>query len=264
MCVFTGRGAAGTTTRSVPRKLPSCGSRRRLRRCRNDLRLTMHLMRAVQRRLVLSLAASIVLPTPPALAASNSRLSELQARLTNDAPRQRDGGGPFASSGVRGQDSLRFPPWLEGDFRVTSNIVSAAAPLGRKYLPTDLARLPIGDLRGRGAPLSYVVRFERRSSDGSIVSDREGNLRASQNAAAGYSRVETVVFDGSAGLKVQYSEFGKNNTYVGPSRAEVVRSQQFPNPHVLEGCARWSGHHSRVPRLCSTSTRAYKAARTRR
>ena len=29
------------------------------------------------------------------------------------------------------------------------------------------------------------------------------------------------MYDGSGGIKVQYSEFGRNNTYLGPSRAEI-------------------------------------------
>ena len=204
------------------------------------------------RRLVLSTALAVALSDPAG--ASDGRLADLTARLASDSPRQRVGGGPFTASGLRGEDSLRFPPWLEGEWRVESNIVAAAAPLGRKYLPTDLARLPLGDLRSRSPPLSYVVRFVRRDSDGSIVSDREGNLRASQNAAAGFSRVDDVIYDGSACIKVRavypcregstiahtrpeqsqvrYSEFGRNNTYIGPSRAEVYinsRLQSAPD-----------------------------------
>ena len=153
-----------------------------------------------RRHLMISLAAASVACPRPATA-SDKRLAELAARLGSDSPRQLMS-GPFTVSGVRGEDSLRFPPWMEGEWRVTSNVISFAAPLGRKFLPTDLSRVPLGDLRSRAPPLSYVIRFSKRTSDGGIVSAREDNLRASQNAAAGYSRVDNVIFDGTSSLKV--------------------------------------------------------------
>ena len=42
-----------------------------------------------------------------------------------------------------------------------------------------------------------------------------------QDASAGYARVQSVAFDGSASLSIKYSPFGKNGTFPGESRAEV-------------------------------------------
>ena len=156
----------------------------------------------------------------------NPVLAELSARLKDESPTQQQaslsdalGGSPFGS----GKDTLVFPSWLEGEWVIQSNILGVAAPLGRRFLPADLARVRLGPIFPADGvpPLQYRVRFARRASDNAVVSDRENNLRAVQDASAGYSRVESVAFDGSTTLKVQYSPFGPNGTFPGPSRAEV-------------------------------------------
>ena len=154
----------------------------------------------------------------------NPVLAELSKRLVDETPTQQQAslldtiGTPFGRT-----DNLIFPPWLEGEWQITSNILGVAAPLGRRFLPDDLARVRLGVIAPSDGvpPLQYRVQFVRRSSDGAVVSDRENNLRAVQDASAGYQRVQSVDFDGSATLKIQYSPFGKNGTFPGPSRAEV-------------------------------------------
>ena len=76
------------------------------------------------------------------------------------------------------------------------------------------------------------MRFLAREKDGAVVSDRAANLRAVQDAAAGFARVETVDFDGAGKLSVRYSPFGRNGAYPGPSRSEVYinwRRQSAPS-----------------------------------
>ena len=88
---------------------------------------------------------------------------------------------------------------MEGRWAVTSRPLSIAAPLGRRFLPADLARVRLGDLSELSVPpLQYEVSFIRRDTDGAIVSDRINNLRAVQDAAAGFARVETASFDEKA------------------------------------------------------------------
>jgi hypothetical protein len=166
-------------------------------------------------------------------AAADPALRELLARMQDGQPKQQSLIFPTDGLGRGGGgDKLTFPPWMEGRWAVTSRPLSIAAPLGRRYLPTDLSRVKTGDLRDLGAPpLRYEVRFARRSTDGAIISDRPNNLRAVQDAAAGFSRVESASYDGRGKLSVSYSPFGRNGTYPGPSRAEVYinwRRQSAP------------------------------------
>lgn len=183
-------------------------------------------MRLSRADLLTTLAAASTVALPPseaAAAAADPILLELSTRLRDDAPVQQQAslgdalGTPFGRS-----DNLVFPEWLEGQWSITSYIRGVAAPLGRKYLPADLARVRLGVVTSEDGvpPLRYDVRFIRRG-DNAIVSDRENNLRAVQDASAGYARVESVVFDGSSSLKVRYSPFGPNGTFPGESRAEV-------------------------------------------
>lgn len=159
-----------------------------------------------------------------ALAAADPVLVELSSRLSDETPAQQQAqlgdalGTPFGR-----RDNLVFPSWLEGEWTIESNILGVAAPLGRKYLPSDLARVRLGAISVADGvpPLRYRVRFMRRASDDAVVSDRENNLRAVQDASAGYARVQSVTFDGSSSLKVLYSPFGPNGTFPGESRAEV-------------------------------------------
>ena len=130
-------------------------------------------------------------------ATTDPALRELLTRLEADQPKQQQifPGG----SGLGRTDSLSFPPWMEGRWAVTSRPLSIAAPLGRRFLPTDLARVRLGDLSQLSVPpLQYEVSFVRRDTDGAIVSDRCNNLRAVQDAAAGFARVETASFDEKA------------------------------------------------------------------
>ena len=123
--------------------------------------------------------------------------------------------------GMVWSDPLTFPAWMAGEWQITSRPLSNAAPLGNRFLPSDLKRMRLGDVSAGAQPLTYNVRFSRRSSDKAVVSDRAFNLRAVQDAAAGYNRVEMATFDGVNQLKVTYSPFGPNGTYPGPSRAEI-------------------------------------------
>ena len=130
-------------------------------------------------------------------ATTDPALRELLTRLEADQPKQQQifPGG----SGLGRTDSLSFPPWMEGRWAVTSRPLSIAAPLGRRFLPADLARVRLGDLSQLSVPpLQYEVSFIRRDTDGAIVSDRCNNLRAVQDAAAGFARVETASFDEKA------------------------------------------------------------------
>ena len=134
-------------------------------------------------------------------ATTDPALRELLARIEADQPKQQSSlvfpGG--ASSGLGRTDTLSFPPWMEGRWAVTSRPLSIAAPLGRRFLPADLARVRLGDLSELSVPpLQYEVSFVRRATDGAIVSDRINNLRAVQDAAAGFARVETASFDEKA------------------------------------------------------------------
>ena len=157
--------------------------------------------------------------TPPALASSDGSLDALLQRFDEVRPKQQGGG---LTDGLARSDPLRFPSWMEGEWHVTSRPLGNAAPLGQRFLPSDLARMRLGDVSDAGAPpLRYTVRFARRRSDNAVVSDRAANLRAVQDAAAGYRRVDDVTFDGVGALKVAYSPFGPNGTYPGPSRADI-------------------------------------------
>jgi len=172
-------------------------------------------------------------------ATTDPALRELLARIEADQPKQQSSlVFPGGASSVLGRtDTLSFPPWMEGRWAVTSRPLSIAAPLGRRFLPADLARVRLGDLSELSVPpLQYEVSFVRRATDGAIVSDRINNLRAVQDAAAGFARVETASFDEKASkISVTYSPFGRNGTYPGPSRAEVYinwRRQSAPRPEA--------------------------------
>ena len=149
------------------------------------------------------LAATTTQPFVTNLAATTDpALRELLARLEADQPKQQSSlifPGDVRTSGLGRTDSLSFPPWMEGRWAVTSRPLSIAAPLGRRFLPADLARVRLGDLSELSVPpLQYEVSFVRRATDGAIVSDRINNLRAVQDAAAGFARVETASFDEKA------------------------------------------------------------------
>ena len=172
-----------------------------------------------------SAVAAAALPSWPAHAApaGDATYSALLARFDDPSPKQQsaDFADAFAA-GFNRQDNLIFPSWLEGAWEITSRPVANAAPLGRRFLPTDIARMRLGDLRDIGAPpLVYTCRFVRRASDGAVVPARADNLAAVQNAAAGFSRVQSVDFDGAGKISVVYSPFGRNGTYPGPARSEV-------------------------------------------
>ena len=180
---------------------------------------------ASRRRVVAAVAPlALSFSAPNALAADDSVLKELSLRLQDSSPTQVGASLADAMSTPFGRtDNLVFPDWLEGEWSITSNILGVAAPLGRQYLPSDLARVRLGTISSADGvpPLQYNVRFVRRLSDNAIVSDRENNLRSVQDASAGYARVQSVEFDGSSTLKVKYSPFGPNGTFPGESRAEV-------------------------------------------
>ena len=150
---------------------------------------------AIDRPPTLSFVTNLAATTDPAL-------RELLARLEADQPKQQSSlifPGDVRTSGLGRTDSLSFPPWMEGRWAVTSRPLSIAAPLGRRFLPADLARVRLGDLSKLSVPpLQYEVSFVRRATDGAIVSDRINNLRAVQDAAAGFARVETASFDEKA------------------------------------------------------------------
>ena len=175
---------------------------------------------------------SRLLAAPPSSAAADPVLRELLARMDDGQPKQLPL-ALFSKEAILGGggDKLTFPPWLEGRWSVTSRPLSIAAPLGRRFLPADLSRIRTGDVSNLGAPpLNYEVIFRKRQ-DGAVVSDRANNLRAVQDAAAGYSRVDSASFDGRGKISVTYSPFGRNGTYPGPSRAEVYinwRRQSSP------------------------------------
>ena len=160
--------------------------------------------------------AASALPTR-ATAADNA-LSEILARFDDPSPRQWSAGMVDAvASSFSKEDRLVFPPWMEGEWEVTSRPLATAAPLGRRFLPSDLASMRLGDLRSvEVSPLTYKVRFARRGGDGAIVSDRCNNLKAVQDASAGYARVDAVRFEDGSRLKVSYSPFGRNTC--SPSR----------------------------------------------
>ena len=173
-----------------------------------------------------SLAAATTLLSLPlaATAAADPQLQELLLRIDDASPKQQSASiadALKAGVGLSKGDGLVFPPWMEGRWLVRSRPLSTAAPLGRRFLPTDLARMKVGDTSA--APgLEYEVRFARRAADGAVVSDRANNLRAVQDAAAGYRRVEEVRYSADAAkISVSYSPFGPNGTYPGASRAEV-------------------------------------------
>jgi len=160
-------------------------------------------------------AAVAVSSSAPAVASNN--LQFLLRRMNDPSPRQQSAG---LTDGFVRADPLRFPAWMEGEWHVRSRPLANTAPLGLRFLPADLTRMRLGDVSGAAAaPLEYTVRFVRRGD--SVVSDRAFNLKAVQNAAAGYARVDSVSFDGVNELKVNYSPFGKNGTYPGPSRADI-------------------------------------------
>ena len=187
---------------------------------------------------VVPISATVFLGPKSSLAAEASAPEEYKALLRqfeDPAPRQQSGNFMDAmSAGFSRVDNLCFPPWMEGTWIVRSVPLANAAPLGRRYLPADLARMRLGDLRElRAEPLTYGVRFYRRG-DGKIVSDRAGNLRSVQNAAAGYNRVETVAFDGVGKISVVYSPFGRNGTYPGPSRAEIYINWRRQSPPLQQ------------------------------
>ena len=169
---------------------------------------------------VVGVAASAL---PARATAADNALSEILARFDDPSPRQWSAGMVDAvASSFSKEDRLVFPPWMESEWEVTSRPLATAAPLGRRFLPSDLASMRLGDLRSvEVPPLTYKVRFARRGGDGAIVSDRCNNLKAVQDASAGYARVDAVRFEDGSRLKVSYSPFGRNNTYPGPSRAEI-------------------------------------------
>lgn len=169
-------------------------------------------------------ATSLLSAAPAATAAADPLLRELLLRLEDSSPKQQSarlGDALKSGVGLSKGDGLVFPPWMEGRWRVRSRPLSTAAPLGRRFLPSDLARMRIGDTSD--APgLEYEVRFARRAADGVVVSDRANNLRAVQDAAAGYRRVEEARYSADAAkISVSYSPFGPNGTYPGASRAEI-------------------------------------------
>lgn len=172
-----------------------------------------------------SLAAATSLLSPPlAATAADPQLLELLLRREDVSPKQQSaslGDALKAGVGLSKGDGLVFPPWMEGRWLVRSRPLSTAAPLGRRFLPADISRMRIGDTSA--APgLEYEVRFARRAADGAVVSDRANNLRAVQDAAAGYRRVEDVRYSADAAkISVSYSPFGPNGTYPGASRAEI-------------------------------------------
>ena len=100
-------------------------------------------------------------------------LAELSRRIRDEAPTQQQAslgetlGTPFGAK----TDNLVFPPWLAGEWKITSNILGVAAPLGRRFLPTDLARVRLGTITPEDGvpPLQYDVRFFQRASDGVII-----------------------------------------------------------------------------------------------
>ena len=171
---------------------------------RSDVLLTAAACVAFPRRLLATTRSTgFTVPEPPA--PQNPVLRELLARMEANQPKQKGVIFPAdaLASGLGRSDSLTFPPWMEGRWAVTSRPLSIAAPLGRRFLPTDLARVRLGDLSEMGVPpLLYEVQFVSRASDGAIVSDHINNLRAVQDAAAGFARVETASFDGSSKLRV--------------------------------------------------------------
>jgi hypothetical protein len=179
-------------------------------------------------------AAGAAASWAPAYASTTTDSAELFSRFSDPSPRQWSASFTEAlASSVNKQDNLVFPPWMEGTWALHSRPLATAAPLGRKFLPTDLVRMRLDSNieEGSVAPLDYTVRFARRGSDGAVVSDRCANLRAVQNAAAGYARVEDVIFEQGSQLKVKYSPFGKDGAYPGQSRAEIYiqwRKQSAP------------------------------------
>jgi len=175
-----------------------------------------------------------VIPVEHAAADESDPSSILMARFVDPSPKQLSASFTDAlSSGFNRVDNLIFPAWMEGDWVLTSRPLANSAPLGRRYLPADLSRMRLGDLSNASAsPLTYIVRFSKRPSDGAVVSDRASNLQSVQNAAAGYTRVESVDFDGAGKLSVRYSPFGRNGTFPGPSRSEIYinwRRQSKPS-----------------------------------
>lgn len=175
-------------------------------------------------------AALLAWPVQRSWAAADT-FAALSARLEDAAPSQRgtdfsDALGAFTNP--RMKDALQLPAWLEGEWAVTSNIVGTAAPLGRRFLPTDLSRIPLGDLRGAAPPLRYTVRFRQREGDGAIVSDRPLNLKASQDAAAGYQRVEAVDFDGVSKLSVRQDSRERHRASLARRRAHAPRFSESP------------------------------------
>ena len=164
---------------------------------RADVLLTAAACAAFPRRL---LAATTPTATDPVL-------RELLVRLEANQPKQQSSlifPGDALTSGLGRTDSLTFPPWMEGRWAVTSRPLSIAAPLGRRFLPADLARVRLGDLSEVSVPpLQYEVKFVSRDTDGAIVSDRINNLRAVQDAAAGFARVESASFDGRSKISVK-------------------------------------------------------------
>ena len=174
--------------------------------------------------------AAAVAAFPP----RDSQYDALLQRFGDSSPRQLSASVSDAiAAGINRADNLIFPAWMEGEWELTSYPLANAAPLGRRFLPSDLARMRLGEFAGTTAPpLRYIVRFTRRPSDGAVVSERADNLRAVQNAAAGFTRVEAVAFDGAGKISVRYSPFGPNGTYFGMSRAEVYlnwRRQSTPS-----------------------------------
>ena len=124
---------------------------------------------------------------------------EIKKNILALGMRMAEGGMLSKPPGMLAPAEAEFPPWMEGRWAVTSRPLSIAAPLGRRFLPADLARVRLGDLSQLSVPpLQYEVSFIRRDTDGAIVSDRCNNLRAVQDAAAGFARVETASFDEKA------------------------------------------------------------------
>ena len=191
------------------------------------------------RQSLVTMGSGSVINLQAAVAVADDTTDILMARFRDPSPKQLSASFTDAlASSFNRVDNLIFPDWMEGTWILTSRPIANAAPLGRRFLPADLARMRLGDLRNASSatPLRYAVRFVRRASDGLVVSDRVANLRAVQDAAAGFSRVEAVDFDGSGKLSVRYSPFGRNGTYPGPSRAEIYINwkRQAPPSSVVD------------------------------
>ena len=99
-------------------------------------------------------AAAALLPPDPAAAAAktDSSYAFLSARFSDPSPKQLSASVTDAiAAGFNRIDNLVFPSWMEGTWTLTSMPVANTAPLGRRYLPTDLSRMRLGDLSDASA-----------------------------------------------------------------------------------------------------------------